>query len=454
MIRLLTAVTALVLGPLALAPGQGPPGRDVIVIGEQRYVHTQQVPHDLGVGISDYVVISARGGRAAYCALLHDALEIAYLRQFDTWGNPCHEPVPFDAASPAGFYCRCTCAWPGAWVLWENEAGDSLVRIFDTLGSPVGSPIVVANALTWYQPVNLAVSMDRAAPVFRELISGSYVQFDLHMRVLGPDGTPLTNLFPVANTSESEEGGSLTFLPDGDIVVGYIAGNRHTHVWHPYLRRVHPDGSVDDRVLVTPEEATGTYVRLLDDGSLLVRYLPAPDGSAQVLQRFGTDFQPLADPIEINPSLLIMASTGDGRVAIASVFGDRIWMQMYDAAWQPVSDQFEPLGEPPPSRSFIGTSTPLAYDDNGTVWLAWTELASDIEVAHLTTLTPFEPGDMNYDRRVDNFDITPFVMALADPAEYRAHYPGLPYEFLGDVNEDGVFDNFDITPFVHLLVGK
>jgi hypothetical protein len=61
---------------------------------------------------------------------------------------------------------------------------------------------------------------------------------------------------------------------------------------------------------------------------------------------------------------------------------------------------------------------------------------------------------MNYDRRVDNFDITPFVMALADPAEYQAHYPGLPYQFLGDVNEDGAFDNFDISPFVELLTGQ
>jgi hypothetical protein len=95
----------------------------------------------------------------------------------------------------------------------------------------------------------------------------------------------------------------------------------------------------------------------------------------------------------------------------------------------------------------------VAYDDDGTMWVAWVDCNYPLNT-YLTTLTPFEPGDMNYDRRVDNFDITPFVMALADPAEYQAHYPGLPYEFLGDVNEDGAFDNFDITPFVQLLTGR
>jgi hypothetical protein len=444
---------ALLLGLAATSLAQNSPFRDVILIAGQRYVRTQQVPHDYGPGISDYVVVSARDGQAAYCALYHGSLDVAYLRQFDTWGNALHDPVPFDPDSPARSWCRCASAPSGTWTFWQDSELESYGRVFDQSGNPVGATFVVAEPLSDCEPKALVVNGQVAAFLLRQLVFDSTLQFDLHMRFFDVTGAPLTDLFPVADTSESEEGGSLAFLPDGDLALGYIAGDRRTHVWHAYLRRVHPDGSVDERVLVRPGEANGTYVRLLNDGTLLVRYLPAPDGTAQVLQRFDTNFEPLADAVEIDPTLRILASTRDGRVAITTVIADRIWMQLYDVNWQPITDQFEPLGGPPPLRSFSYGGAPLAYDDNGTIWLAWTELTEDIEVAHLTTFTPFEPGDMNYDGRVDNFDITPFVMALADPAEYQAHYPGLPYEFLGDVNEDGAFDNFDISPFVRLLTG-
>jgi hypothetical protein len=63
------------------------------------------------------------------------------------------------------------------------------------------------------------------------------------------------------------------------------------------------------------------------------------------------------------------------------------------------------------------------------------------------------PGDLNCDGRVNNFDITPFVRALSDPAGYEAAYPGCN-RMNADVNGDGVANNFDITPFVHLLTGE
>jgi hypothetical protein len=66
----------------------------------------------------------------------------------------------------------------------------------------------------------------------------------------------------------------------------------------------------------------------------------------------------------------------------------------------------------------------------------------------------FAPGDLNCDGRVNNFDITPFVIALAatppDYPEYYALYPDCDRN-LGDINGDGLVNNFDITPFVHLL---
>jgi hypothetical protein len=66
----------------------------------------------------------------------------------------------------------------------------------------------------------------------------------------------------------------------------------------------------------------------------------------------------------------------------------------------------------------------------------------------------FAPGDLNCDGRVNNFDITPFVLALTatppDYPEYYALYPDCDRN-LGDINGDGLVNNFDITPFVELL---
>ncbi|MBL8878117.1 MAG: hypothetical protein JNG88_03265 [Phycisphaerales bacterium] len=62
------------------------------------------------------------------------------------------------------------------------------------------------------------------------------------------------------------------------------------------------------------------------------------------------------------------------------------------------------------------------------------------------------PGDMNCDGAVNNFDITPFVLAIANGPEYQATYPDCNIA-AADVNQDGRVDNFDIDPFVALLAG-
>jgi hypothetical protein len=57
---------------------------------------------------------------------------------------------------------------------------------------------------------------------------------------------------------------------------------------------------------------------------------------------------------------------------------------------------------------------------------------------------------------VNNFDITPFVLALtATPPDYPEYYAQFSScdRNLGDINGDGHVDNFDITPFVRLLTG-
>jgi hypothetical protein len=68
---------------------------------------------------------------------------------------------------------------------------------------------------------------------------------------------------------------------------------------------------------------------------------------------------------------------------------------------------------------------------------------------------PYSPGDLNCDGRTNNFDITPFVLALtSSPPEYAEYYAEFPdcHLFNADVNGDGQVNNFDISPFVQLLV--
>jgi hypothetical protein len=66
--------------------------------------------------------------------------------------------------------------------------------------------------------------------------------------------------------------------------------------------------------------------------------------------------------------------------------------------------------------------------------------------------TLFEPGDVNCDGAVNNFDIDSFVLALSDPEAYGLAYPQCD-RLLADINGDGAVNNFDIDPFVALISG-
>ena len=66
----------------------------------------------------------------------------------------------------------------------------------------------------------------------------------------------------------------------------------------------------------------------------------------------------------------------------------------------------------------------------------------------------FRPlGDLNCDGGVNNFDIDPFVLALTDPAGYKAKYPACD-SANADINGDHAVNNFDIEPFVKLLLRR
>ncbi|MGD8451285.1 MAG: hypothetical protein PVJ57_05650 [Phycisphaerae bacterium] len=63
----------------------------------------------------------------------------------------------------------------------------------------------------------------------------------------------------------------------------------------------------------------------------------------------------------------------------------------------------------------------------------------------------FVPGDLNCDRRLNNFDISPFILAMSDPPTYEMTFPRCAVA-LADLNGDGTVNNFDISPFVAELV--
>lgn len=73
----------------------------------------------------------------------------------------------------------------------------------------------------------------------------------------------------------------------------------------------------------------------------------------------------------------------------------------------------------------------------------WTLVVLTAEAAALR-------GDVNCDARVDFGDINPFVLILANPAQWQTIYPHCPF-LNGDINSDGRVDFGDIIPFVHLL---
>ncbi|MGE0481666.1 MAG: immunoglobulin domain-containing protein [Phycisphaerae bacterium] len=97
----------------------------------------------------------------------------------------------------------------------------------------------------------------------------------------------------------------------------------------------------------------------------------------------------------------------------------------------------------------------LAAADQGVYdCFAYTLCGGDVSApATLTVNTCGEVrGDMNCDGVVNNFDIDPFVLALANPDEYERQYPNCDGGSNGDVNDDGALNNFDIDPFVACLI--
>ena len=66
---------------------------------------------------------------------------------------------------------------------------------------------------------------------------------------------------------------------------------------------------------------------------------------------------------------------------------------------------------------------------------------------------PQSRGDTNGDGSINSLDIDPFVVAIANPAQYNINYAPLSWECTSDINCDGSINSLDIDPFVECLSG-
>ncbi len=77
-------------------------------------------------------------------------------------------------------------------------------------------------------------------------------------------------------------------------------------------------------------------------------------------------------------------------------------------------------------------------------------VAAQFANATITVMSDVLLGDMNCDGEVDLLDVSPFVLALTNPAGYAADFPDCDIS-LGDINSDGSIDLLDVGPFVDIL---
>ncbi|MEX1287725.1 MAG: hypothetical protein AB1Z57_07300 [Acidimicrobiia bacterium] len=77
-------------------------------------------------------------------------------------------------------------------------------------------------------------------------------------------------------------------------------------------------------------------------------------------------------------------------------------------------------------------------------------LTAAVVLGSITSGMAFEPGDMNCDGVVDEFDCPVMALAMTDPDGYAATYPTCPVEN-ADLNGDGLIDCVDFPLFVAVV---
>ncbi|QOJ13888.1 MAG: hypothetical protein HRU75_04190 [Planctomycetia bacterium] len=172
--------------------------------------------------------------------------------------------------------------------------------------------------------------------------------------------------------------------------------------------------------------------------------------------RFG-DFIQYPLRLNHNGEALLVAPTGP--YSEAPLTRNSIWATDAHDDWHPVLVDRQVLELRPGDTRTIGSVASTAFssrsparpmNEHGQLAL----VVSFVDGSHgVLRHTVYPRGDMNCDRRLDLFDIDPFVLAFVDADAYAAAFPDCS-RLNGDVNRDGAFNGFDIDPFVDLIVGN
>ena len=434
--------------------------RDVIQIGDQYYLRTEQVAHTL-TG-SRWYCDHALAVHDGVCSLfMRDDSdptygEGVYLRHFDADAQPLHDSLLVDPTH--GVYAsQCATARYGdyTWTVWSETSDYLWARCFDTYGVPHGDTFLVAELEGMWVDMCVGAETDgtRTAIVFADHdVDAPGYRHDVFFVAYSLGGTTLGGMIPVATTVERERQPQAALLSDGAYVVGYRWLDGSVERGDVYLRRVNADFTLEEPVQVAGHDIPFLHVAPLADGSVVVGY-SLFDEFQSYAQRFDGYAQPLADPVPLGSYFVHAASTQDGRLVIGGTGGDPAWIQIYDSSWQALDGEIE-IGMPGTLWSSIDEmDSPLAYGDDGTVWIAWVGENEEGENTFITSLKPLELGDANCDGVVNLFDIDPFVLAMSDPSGYEAAYPDCD-RMLADTDGDGSVSNFDIDPFVATLVAS
>ena len=438
------------------------PASDVLQIGDQFYLRTEQVAHTLSP--SYWYYRQAMDVDEGVCSLFLQDYEDpmysvgVYLRHFDSASQPLHDSLLADPAH--GVYAsQCATARAGdrTWTAW-SEGGDYLwARIFDVYGVPYGDTFLVSELVGMEYDMSVCVRSDgtRTAIVFADDNPNHPGYWhDVFFVAYTVDGSPLGSVIPIATiTTESEQQPQVALLADGAYLVGYREWGGGITRGDLVLRRVNADYTLEDPVTVAGDEIPFLHVNALDDGTVLAAYSMYDNNPQSYAQRVDGYGQPIGDPVPLESYFRHAASTSDGRLALAlAPTGSPAWIRIYDSDWLPLSGEVEFARPGTQWSAFYEMNTPLAYGEDGTIWIAWVGENAAGENAFITSLKPLEVGDANCDGVVDNFDIDPFVLAASNPSQYAIDYPECE-ALLADMNEDGSVNNFDIDPFVGALVG-
>ena len=452
----------------AVIAGGVPLLRDVIDVGGRPYLRTVIRPLLSAAGDDDRSVY-VRDGVCAYIAFAGHAPvqdDALLLRHFGPDMQPLHDDA-LVAVDPPNVYSAARGSG-GTYVVWMPTAGYWQVMLsgIDVTGSPIiDPPATVAVMPEGFQAGYTSVAVGE---------SGTFVAFgirnvegntrqELHGRWLALNGGFLTPQFPVSTLAPHMSEGVYDshVLGSGNALVLGSQGTRTWDSMRAWVKLLSPTGSVIRTVDLDSLPSEGGAI-LQRSGGLSVVYMRITSGYqrvATILRKLDFELNTVGPDVELPLQTGFWTSAPDGRIALAGVPNGAldIRVRLFDADGNAVSDWIDPAGPAlaPPRKSQWGLTTQgVAYDADGTVWVAFESTEGGIR-SYLSQLRPLPPGDLDGDGRLTNFDIDPFVLALTNREAYQAAFPHIPPEaidILGDMNGDGVLTNFDIDPFVDALV--